>query len=98
MVFWLYLIAYGYFVYHLVWILTDYYIGRVLDIFILELNCILIVDYIGYFKLEDDVFLVLDVFLHHRAKYVHISFIQGVGNARESKLNYLGTLSFSYLI
>lgn len=31
----------------------------------MELNCILIIDYIGYFKLEDYVFLVLDFFLHH---------------------------------
>jgi len=35
---------------------------RVFDIFILELNCVLIIDCIAYFKLEDGVFCVSDFF------------------------------------
>lgn len=53
---WLFLIACKYFVYLLVWIFTDFCLIWVLDIFNLELNCILLIDYIGYFKLEDYVF------------------------------------------
>lgn len=50
---WLFLIACKYFVYLLVWIFTDFSLIWVLDIFNLDLNCILLIDYIGYFKLED---------------------------------------------
>lgn len=55
-----------------------------LDIFILELNCILIIDYIVCVKLEDDVFLILDVFfLHHIQECAYVMYSRTWERKRE---------------